>query len=114
MGIPDYQTIMFPLLRYLEDGKEHHIREAIEALAQQFGLTPEERKEILPSGQQYIFDNRVGWARTYMKKAGLIEPIKRGYFKITERGLGGPCGKAGRNQCQISKKISRVFRISGT
>lgn len=87
MAIPDYQSIMLPLLKYLGDGKEHHIREAIEALAAQFGLTSQERMEILPSGQQYTFDNRVGWARTYMKKAGLIELEKRGYFKITERGL---------------------------
>lgn len=86
MPIPDYQSIMLPLLKYLRDGKEHHIREAIEALAQQFGLTSEERKEILPSGQQFTFDNRVGWARTYMKKAGLIESTKRGYLKIIERG----------------------------
>jgi len=71
MAIPDYQSIMLPLLKYLGDGNEHHIRETIEALAQQFGLTPEERKDILPSGQQFTFDNRVGWARTYMKKAGL-------------------------------------------
>jgi restriction system protein len=87
MAIPDYQSLMLPLLKYLEDGKEHHVREAIEALAQQFSLSPEERRQILPSGQQFTFDNRVGWARTYMKKADLIESTKRGYFKITKRGL---------------------------
>jgi restriction system protein len=78
---------MLPLLKYLSDVKEHHIRETIDALALQFGLTSEERKELLPSGQQYTFDNRIGWARTYMKKAGLIESTRRGYFKITEKGL---------------------------
>ncbi len=87
MAIPDYQSIMLPLLKYLGDAKERSIREAIEELAKQFSLTPMERKEILPSGQQYTFDNRVGWARTYMKKAGLIETTRRGYFKITERGV---------------------------
>jgi restriction system protein len=87
MTIPDYQSIMLPLLKYLGDRKEHSLRETIEALAQQFGLTPEERKELLQSGQQFTFDNRVGWARTYMKKAGLIESTRRGYFKITERGF---------------------------
>jgi len=86
MAIPDYQSIMLPLMKYLGDGKEHHIREAITALVQRFGLTSEERKEILPSGLQFTFDNRVGWAKTYMKKAGLIESTKRGYLKITERG----------------------------
>jgi len=87
MAIPDYQSIMLPLLKYLADGKERHIRETIEALAQKLNLTTEERKEVLPSGQQYTFDNRVGWARTYMKKAGLIETTRRGYFRIAERGL---------------------------
>ncbi|MGB9863611.1 MAG: restriction endonuclease [Candidatus Saccharicenans sp.] len=86
MAIPDYQSIMLPLLKYVGDRKEHNIREIIEALAQQFKLTSEERKMLLPSGQQYIFDNRVGWARTYLKKAGLVDSPKRSYVIITERG----------------------------
>lgn len=85
--IPDYQKIMLPLLKYAEDSQEHHIRDAIEQLADEFKLSEEERRELLPSGQQAVFDNRVGWARTYLKKAGLLESTKRGYFKITERGL---------------------------
>jgi restriction system protein len=87
MAIPDYQTVMLPLLRYAADGQEHSVREAIEALADEFQLTDEERKELLPSGGQATFDNRVGWARTYMKKAGLLESPRRSYFKITSRGL---------------------------
>jgi restriction system protein len=87
MAIPDYQSIMLPLLKFAGDGEEHSLREAIEALADEFSLTDEERKELLPSGRQATFDNRVGWARTYMKKAGLLESTKRGYFQITERGL---------------------------
>lgn len=86
MAIPDYQSIMLPLLKYLGDRKEHQLQETIDAMATQFGLTQEERREVLPSGRQPIIDNRVGWARTYMKKAGLIEYIKRGFFRITERG----------------------------
>lgn len=86
MGIPDYQSSMLPLLRATEDGEEHSLRETIELLANEFKLTDEERKELLPSGQQPIFDNRVGWARTYMKKAGLLESTRRGYCRITERG----------------------------
>jgi restriction system protein len=62
------------------------LREAEEALADHFNLTPSERAELLPSGQQGIFKNRIGWARTYLKKAGLIEAPKRGVFKITDRG----------------------------
>ena len=83
----DYQSVMLPLLRYAADEQEHSVREAIDALADQFRLTDEERKELLPSGGQATFDNRVGWARTYMKKAGLLESPRRSYFKITDRCL---------------------------
>ena len=87
MTIPDYQTILLPLLRLAADGEEHSLREAIERLADEFGLNEEERKELLPSGSQATFDNRVGWARTYMKKAGLVDSPRRGHFTITPRGL---------------------------
>ncbi len=86
MPIPDYQTVMLPLLKSLKDGQEHPMREIIEKLAQEFNLTDVERKALLPSGQQFIFDNRVGWARTYLKKAGLIDTPLKGYVKITDRG----------------------------
>ncbi|NUM53700.1 MAG: restriction endonuclease [Candidatus Hydrogenedentes bacterium] len=86
MPIPDYQSIMFPLLRFASDKAEHSLRDAIEALADEFNLTDAERKELLPSEQQAIFDNRVGWARTYMKKAGLLETTRRGFFRLTSRG----------------------------
>jgi restriction system protein len=86
MGIPDYQKIMLPLLMYASDGQEHSLRETIEALADKFNLSEEERKELLPSGQQAIFDNRVGWAKTYLKKARLLESPQRGFIKITDRG----------------------------
>lgn len=84
--IPVFQKIMLPLLKYAEDDQEHHIRDAIKQLADEFKLSEDERREILQSGQA-VFVNRVRWARTYLKKAGLIESTKRGYFKITERGL---------------------------
>jgi restriction system protein len=87
MTIPDYQTIMLPLLKFAEDKKEHSLREAISYLAQEFKLTEEEQKELLPSGKQATFDNRVGWARTYLKKAGLLDASRRSYFIITQRGL---------------------------
>ncbi|NQE45871.1 hypothetical protein C5S31_07610 [ANME-1 cluster archaeon GoMg2] len=85
--IPDYQSIMLPLLKYAGDKEEHHIRDAIEGLADEFKLTEEERKELLPSGLQAFFDNRVAWANTYLKKAGLLKSTRRGYFRITDRGL---------------------------
>jgi restriction system protein len=86
MAIPDYQSIMLPLLKFARDGEEHSLRETIEALADEFELTGEERTELLPSGQQATFDNRVGWARTYLKKAGLLKSTRRGYYRISERG----------------------------
>lgn len=87
MGIPDYQTIMLPLLKLAGDGKEHRLREAIDRLASEFRLSDEERKVLVPSGRQEVLDNRVGWARTYMKKAGLLELTGGGRFRITERGM---------------------------
>jgi restriction system protein len=87
MGIPDYQSLMLPLLKLISDGKEIRFREAVESLANEFDVTEDERKELLPSGQQQIFDNRVGWARTYLKKAGLLDSPRRGTLKITNKGL---------------------------
>jgi restriction system protein len=87
MAIPDYQSIMLPLLKFLSDGLEHSKRDCVQALATQFNLSDDELRELLPSGQQEVFDNRVGWARTYLKKAGLIESPRRSIFKITQRGL---------------------------
>lgn len=87
MAIPDFQTLMLPLLKAAADGQEHSHPEVIDALSTQFQLTEEERNEMLPSGLQARFDNRVGWARTDLKMAGLIESPGRGKFRITSRGL---------------------------
>lgn len=78
---------MLPFLKFLSDNKEHSLQEAHDSLADSFGLTEIERRELLPSGQQPIFRNRLGWARTYMNKAGLLDSTKRAHFRITERGL---------------------------
>lgn len=85
--IPDYQSLMLPLLKLVSDKKEYKYRELIENLALEFKLTDDERKELLASGNQPIFDNRVGWAKTYLKKAGLIDSSSRATFIITELGL---------------------------
>lgn len=87
MAIPDYQSVMKPLLQFAADKLEHSLREAVDNLAIEFKLTQDELKELLPSGQQFIFVNRVGWARTYLKKAGLLESTRRSHFQITARGL---------------------------
>jgi restriction system protein len=86
MPVPDFQTIMLPLLKLAADGDVHYIHDAVNRLADDFSLSDDEKSRLLPSGQQPIFYNRVGWARTYLKKAGLIEDPRRGYFQITERG----------------------------
>lgn len=87
MSIPDYQTIMLPLLRRASDQQEHKFSDSVQSLAAEFSLSDEEKNELLPSGAQAVFNNRVGWARSYLKQAGLLASPKRGYFKITEQGL---------------------------
>ena len=86
MPIPDFQTIMLPILEFAADGQEHSIRDAREALAQRFRLSEQERKERLPSGQQPVFDNRVAWAKSYLQQAGALDSSRRGYFQISQRG----------------------------
>ncbi len=86
MSIPDYQSLTLPVLSASLEG-EIRIGDLVERLAEKLVLTPEERAELLPSGKQTVFSNRVHWAKTYLSKAGLLESTRRGYFKITPRGL---------------------------
>lgn len=75
MAIPDYQTIMLPLLKLSGDGKEYSLRDSIEKLANGFNLTSDDRKRLLPSGRQFMFDNRVAWAKKHLLEAGLNRVI---------------------------------------
>lgn len=86
MAVPDFQSLMLPLLRLARDGKEHSLAEAREALATEFSLTNAEREELLPSGRQSKFSNRVAWAKVYLHQAGLLLSPRRGYFQISPRG----------------------------
>lgn len=86
MAIPDYQTVMLPLLKTLADGREHSMPEIVPIICRHFKLTEAENKQLLPSGKMTVIRNRLGWARTYMKKAGLLEHPRRGVFKITDKG----------------------------
>ncbi len=86
MPIPDYETVMLPLLSVLSDGGVHFVGDVREVLAGEFKLTAPELAERIPSGKDTVFRNRVGWATTYLKKAGLIEPVVRGQYRITSRG----------------------------
>ncbi len=87
MTVPDYQNFLLPLLQLLKDGQEHSIRDIYEILANQFQLTEEDRQRQLPSGQQKTYMNRIGWAKTHLKKASLLDSPKRGKCVITDRGL---------------------------
>lgn len=86
MPIPDFQSIMRPLLQLASDGNEHALSDAREELAGVFQLTEEEKKALLPSGRQATFANRVAWARVYLGQAGALETPRRGHFTITSRG----------------------------
>lgn len=86
MPIPDYQSLMLPLLQFASDGSEHTFSEAIDALAQKFNLGETEVQQVLPSGKQTYLQNRVSWAKTYLVKAGLLETPKRGRFILSTRG----------------------------
>lgn len=83
--IPDYQTLMLPVLREAADG-EVSTRDVIETLAAQYDLSEEEREQLLPSGKQRTFDNRVNWAKGYLKQAGLVRYTKRGFYIVTDEG----------------------------
>ncbi|MFD1239251.1 winged helix-turn-helix domain-containing protein, partial [Latilactobacillus sakei subsp. carnosus] len=90
--IPNYQQFMRPFLEVAyqakQQGKEEvRLRDVIDVLAEQFELSEEERSELLPSGRQRVIDNRIGWARTYLTKAGLLEATRRAHFSITDQGI---------------------------
>jgi restriction system protein len=86
MPIPDFQTLMLPVLKLAAE-KEWRVSDTVERLADDFGLSQEERTALLPSGRQTTFSNRVAWAKSYLVQAGLIQPTsKRAHFIITEQG----------------------------
>lgn len=86
MAIPDYETLMLPLLSKLAGGETFVLKEVMAELANVFQLTPDERAQLLPSGGTLTFASRVGWAKTYLKKAGLVQQPKRGLVQITDQG----------------------------
>src|SRR5437764_4886508 len=86
MAVPDYQSFMRPLLVFAADGQEKNIRAAMDALADEFHLTPEEKQFLVPSGKETLLSNRVHWACTYLDKAGALKRTRRSHFVITGRG----------------------------
>ena len=87
MALPDFQSLMLPLLRSYADGETRSIASVSDSLGREFMLTEDELRQLLPSGRQSTFRNRIAWARTYLSKAGLLASPKRAHFHITEAGL---------------------------
>ncbi|MFT7821494.1 restriction endonuclease [Bacillus siamensis] len=87
LTIPGYQEFMYPFLKILSDEKEHRLQELYVKLAKELNLSEEDAEKLLPSGNQKVLHNRIGWVRTYLSKAGLIEIVRRGVFQITSEGL---------------------------
>jgi len=86
LAVPDFQSFFLPLLQYSSDGELHSTKEAYDAMADHFNLSKEDQQEMLPSGKQATYKNRIAWARVYLSKALLLESPKRGFFRIAERG----------------------------
>lgn len=86
MAVPDFQSMMLPFLRCTSDGEEHQMADVRQMLAKAFQLTEAEIKELLPSGKQSRFSNRVAWTKVYLAQAGLLDTPKRGTFRISDRG----------------------------
>jgi restriction system protein len=109
MSIPTYEDCMLPFLKAIADGKPHTVRDLTEQIADDLSLSPAERTELLSSGQRAIA-NRVGWARTYLKKAGLAQSPKRGLIQITDRGSLVLAEKPTRVDTAYLKEHSGEFR----
>lgn len=87
MAVPDFQSFFKPLLEMAADGKEHSMKEARELIARNMNLSEEDMKELLPSGAQTKYDNRIAWAKSYFVQAKVLESPRRAYFRITDRGF---------------------------
>ena len=113
MAIPDYQTIMLPLLEVAGDNEVHRVRDAVDDLAERFRLTEEERQQLMPDGRRARFKYNVAWSRTYLKKAGLLEDPRRGEFRITERGRKVLAGKPARIDTKLLQKFKEFKDFIG-
>ncbi|MDE2384204.1 MAG: restriction endonuclease [Alphaproteobacteria bacterium] len=115
MSVPDYQTLMLPVLELSASG-ELRIADAVDLLSDKFDLSDEDRQQRLPSGRQTTMSNRVHWAKTYLKQAGLVENTKRGFFKITKLGIGALAERPSRIDINYLLKFPafRDFRERGS
>jgi restriction system protein len=111
--IPDFQTVMLPLLKLLSDGQEHSVSELVEQLSASFGLSEQEVKQLLPSGQR-TFYNRVLWARVYLSKAGLLATPSRGNYQITDEGKNVLSQNPGRIDMKFLEQFPGYLVFKGT
>jgi restriction system protein len=113
MAIPDFQSVMLPFLQTLQDGKERTMRDLTDALAKHFKLTEEELQEELPSGRDFLFYNRVAWAKTHLKNAGLIDNPVRGRVNISAEGRKILDQKPASINCKFLKQFPSYQKFSG-
>jgi len=113
VAVPDFQSVMLPFLETLQDGKERTMRELTEQLALRFKLTEEERQEHLPSGPQSLFYNRVAWAKTHLKNAGLIDNPVRGKVSISTEGRKVLLQKPSAINCKFLKQFPSYLKFIG-
>lgn len=113
MAVPDFQSVMLPFLETLQDGKERTMRELTEALAAHFKLTEEQLQEHLPSGPQSLFYNRVAWAKTHLKNAGLIDNPMRGKVSISDAGRKVLLQKPTSINCKFLKQFPSYLKFIG-
>ena len=105
MAIPDFQSIMLPLLVVIADGAEHTNPQVAAALARHFQLSDDEVAQLLPAGQQRVFTNRISWAKAYLKRAGLVESPDRGTVRLTESGRAVLAGQPAKIDLRFLKQF---------
>ena len=114
MAIPDYQSLMLPVLKLASDGGEHRMSDVVDTLATQLKLTEAEREELLPSGKQPVFNNRVHWAKTYLAQAKLLISTRRAFFTITERGRSVLAENVERIDAKFLRRFDEFNAFAGT
>src|SRR5262245_51339141 len=113
MPIPDFQTMMLPLLEVLSDGRDRAMRDVTATLADRFDLTPEERQQLLPSGENKLFTNRVAWSKAHLKAAGLIDNPSRGLVRISDEGRKMLAQKPDRITCGLLRQYPSYLTFAG-
>ena len=114
MAIPDYQSLMLPVLKLASDGGEHRMSDVVNTLATQLKLTEAECDELLPSGKQAVFNNRVHWAKTYLAQAKLLISTRRAFFTITERGRSVLAENLERIDAKFLRRFDEFNAFAGT